>query len=62
MDRKLKIIACTYHYENGEKKILDQAGFETHYSKGYMFFRMDEDSSMTDLRHALCFGKKIKAK
>lgn len=65
LDRNLKIIACTYHYENDEKKIkeiLDQAGFETHYSKGYMFFRMYEDSSVTDLRHALCFGKKIKAK
>ncbi len=64
-NRNIKIIACTYHYENDEKKIkeiLDNAGFETHYSKGYMFFRMYEDSSVTDLRHALCFGKKIKAK
>ncbi|MDR0305576.1 MAG: FkbM family methyltransferase [Chitinispirillales bacterium] len=57
----MKILLCTYHKENDEvvfKEILEEYGFTTEYSKGYMLFWSDKKLKKPYLRKGLVRGSK----
>lgn len=61
-NNSLKCAICAYHRSNAEsviKNILMQNKFEVSTTKGYMFFKEDEDSLIdAELRHGIVRGEK----
>jgi len=58
----LKLLLCAYHRDGDEvylKDFLEQAGFDTGYSKGYMLFIYDENLKEPFVRRGLIRAKKI---
>jgi hypothetical protein len=52
----IKLLLCTYHKENDEiilKKMLEECGFATEYSKGYMLYRYDKKLKAPYVRRGL---------
>jgi len=59
----LKLLLCTYHSKNDGteiKRILDENGFETEYSKGYMLFLSDKELEKPYIRRGLVRAMKNK--
>ena len=57
----LKLLLCTYHLENDAvrlKRFLENNGFETEYSKGYMLFSSDIDLREPYIRRGLIRARK----
>jgi hypothetical protein len=58
----LSLLLCAYHKKDDEtklKKILEDAGFTTEYSNGYMLFIYDEELTEPYIRHGLIRARKI---
>jgi hypothetical protein len=60
--KPLKLAICTYHKQNDEKEfnaLLNQNGFETSHSKGYMLFFYDKKMRAPYLRRGLIRAVKL---
>jgi hypothetical protein len=59
----LKLLLCVYHRKDDEvilKQFLEEKGFTTQYSKGYMLFIHDNDLDIPYIRRGLIRATKIK--
>lgn len=57
----MRLLLCTYHRENDDKKlkeILENNGFKTEYSKGYMLYIFDKKLKEPYIRQGLIRAKK----
>lgn len=55
-NNNLKLLLCAYHSKNDGtdiKKILEQNGFKTEYSKGYMLYIYDKELEKPYIRRGL---------
>jgi len=60
-ENNLKLLLCTYHRENDAemlKNILNNNGYRTEYSKGYMFNIYDQEFKEPYIRHGIIRAKK----
>lgn len=61
-EENVTVVACTYHCSDAARIIrgmLIEQGFDTEYSKDYMFFDAPRQIK-AELRHGLVFGKKLR--